>query len=100
VPRVAAGIARGKRALRNWRESQIPRVTQDSLGRDVGVSGSAIRHFENGTEGFDLSLHVKVRLSRRTGVALAWLLNPDELSTVRQAYELLGEDNDGAGAAA
>lgn len=62
-------------------------MSQSALGRDVGVSGSAIRHFENGK--FDVSLGVKVKLARRTGVPLAWLLEPEELQVITQAAELL-----------
>lgn len=95
--RMARG-SRGRRALRRWRESESPRVTQEALGRAVGVSGSAIRHFENGTgtEGFDLSLPVKVKLGQHTGLSLSVLLRGDELDTVVMAAGLL---RDGASVA-
>ena len=38
---------RGKR-IRNWRESQSPRCTQDALAETLGVSVTTIRSWENG----------------------------------------------------
>ena len=87
---MATGIAKGRRAVRAWRENQSPKVTQEALGRDIGVSGSAIRHFENGKKNFDLSLSVKVKLSRRTRIRLDWLLSSSERHIFMEARELLG----------
>ena len=85
-------IAKGRRELRKWRKSQTPRMTQDALGRDVGVSGSAIRHFENGSNGFDLSLLVKVKLSRRTGLALGMLTSAVEIQLAKDLVVIMARD--------
>lgn len=73
--------------MRAWRKAQRPKVTQEALGEAVGVSGSYIRHYEN--KKLDLSLPVKVRLGRRTGIPLEALLTKDQLRMVSQAANLL-----------
>ena len=79
----------GARAVRSWRERHSPKVTQDELGEDVGVDGSYIRHYEIGKQ--DLSVSVKVRLTKRTGIALSTLLTKDQARIIIEAARLLPE---------
>lgn len=89
---MARRSAKGGRALKDWRKRQDPSVTQEALGRDVGVSGSAIRHFENQTKGFRLALAVKVKLALRTGIALEMMVTPEELALARELVAVMARD--------
>lgn len=83
--------ASGRRALRKWRESQSPKVTQADLGRDVGVSGDYIRRYELGKQ--DLPLPLKLKLSRRTGLSLDILLSAQQLRVVEEGKSLIERDS-------
>lgn len=92
VLRMARASKRGGRAIRAWRTSQDPKVTQDALGEAVGVSGSAIRHFERRGSAFPLAISVKVKLSRRTGIRLEELVDAEELELARELVAVMARD--------
>lgn len=72
--------------------NQEPKVTQDALGEAVGVSGSAIRHFENRGSAFPLAISVKVKLAKRTGIALDQIVDKEELTLARELVAVMARD--------
>lgn len=84
--------------VRRWRLSQEPKITQAALGEQIGLSGDAIRHFEN--TGKTIALPSKVALCRVMECPLDWILENDELIVAREIHRLLDEDAHSGGAAA
>lgn len=79
-------------ALRTWRESQPKIVRLVRLAAKVKCDASYLRRFELG-EG-DLSVPIATVVSQVTGLPLAILLSPSQLETVRDAAQLLGDQNE------
>ena len=80
---------RARKALREWRLGQAPKVTQDKCGDYIGKSGVLIRHFEAGIA--DLIDGDCVKLSQRTGIPLSDFLTREEIRHILTASELLKE---------
>ncbi len=78
----------GKTLLREWREAQVPKVTQDDLGLLIGRSGTYVRKLENGQLPFTVALAVSV--SQVTSIPISALLTGKRLKSLREATALLG----------
>lgn len=74
------------RLIREWREAQQPKPTQDDLGKEVGVSGTYVRKLENGQLACPMPLAVK--LSQRTGISISDLLTREQRRLLRSALAL------------
>lgn len=85
-------------ALRAWRESQPKIVRLVRFAAKVKCDASYLRRFELG-EG-DLSVPIATVVSGITRIPLAILLSPSQLETVRDAAQLLGDQNESQGSAA
>ena len=75
--------------VKDWRTSQKPRMTQAALGGRAGLSGDAIRHFENSDK--TIALDAKVGLCHVMGCPLAWLLSPSEMEMAHRIRDLIEE---------
>lgn len=82
---VMASRTAGQRAVRAWRLRQCPKVSQDSLAKELGLDGSYVRHFEAGRK--MLPLEARIALHKRTDVPLSMLLSSVERSLVAVATE-------------
>ena len=78
MARKAAG-----RLVREWREAQQPKLTQDDLAKDIGKSGTYVRKLENGQLPF--TVPIAISISKRTGIGIAALLSRDQ---IRMAHDL------------
>jgi hypothetical protein len=76
---------RARQLLREWRKTQTPVMTQDSVGSLLGKTGALVRGFEAGRN--DLTLFDRVLLSRETGIPLDLWVTPHEAAFLRDAAQ-------------
>jgi len=71
----------GPDLVRQWRESQTPKVSQRELGERCGIDGSSIRHYE--IRRHRLTVASCLAVSRETGLPLSQILQPGQLEEAR-----------------
>ncbi|MCR9093434.1 MAG: helix-turn-helix transcriptional regulator [bacterium] len=73
-------------------------MTQAELGKRIGLSGDAIRHFEK--TGKTIAFPAKVALCALMECPPDWIFDSDELTVAREVHRLFVVNEEAGGAAA